>query len=124
MIPTRSLPAALVLSFLVPATAAAQTVLVRVLDAESSMPLVGAIAYLEDAGGSTARNTLTDERGRALFVGVAAGAYRIRVEMIGMASTATELFDVSEGSTVTREIRMESSAIELEGIEVELEADR
>jgi len=109
---------------LLPAGVSAQTVLVRILDAETSGPLVGALTYLADPQGRTVKNTLTDERGRALFVGIPAGTYRVRAEMIGMGSARTELFDVSEGTTVTQEIRMESSAIELEGLEVELEAGR
>jgi len=107
-----------------PGTSAAQTVLIRVINAEGSMPLVGAIAYLVDASGQTATNGLTDDRGRALFVGIEAGTYRVRAEMIGMATAETELFTVSAGSTITDELRLESSAIQLEGIEVELEAGR
>ena len=54
-----------------PVVAEAQTVLVRVINAEGSQPMVGAIAYVVGADGSTVRNGLTDERGRALFVGLA-----------------------------------------------------
>jgi carboxypeptidase family protein len=102
----------------------AQTVLVRVINAEGSQPMVGAIAYLVDASGATAKNGLTDDRGRALFVGIAPGRYLVRAEMIGMATAETELFSISAGATITEELRLESSAIQLEGIEVELEAGR
>ncbi|MDH3270983.1 MAG: carboxypeptidase-like regulatory domain-containing protein [Gemmatimonadota bacterium] len=108
----------------VPPDGAAQTVLLRVLDAETSGPMVGALAYLTDANGETVKNALTDERGRALFIGIAPGSYRVRAEMIGMGTASTELFDIAVGTTITEEIRMESSAIQLEGIEVELESDR
>lgn len=112
------------LLLLLPVGASAQTVLVRVVDAQTSGPVVGALAYLDDAEGRTVKNTLTDERGRGLFVGIPAGTYRVRAEMIGMGTAQTALFDVAEGATVTQEIRMESSAIQLEGIEVETESDR
>ncbi|MEM7413956.1 MAG: carboxypeptidase-like regulatory domain-containing protein [Gemmatimonadota bacterium] len=107
-----------------PAAASAQTVLVRVINSEGSQPMVGAIAYVVGADGSTVRNGLTDERGRALFVGLPPGEYLLRAEMIGMATAETALFAVAEGTTVTEELRLESSAIQLEGIEVELEAGR
>jgi hypothetical protein len=109
--------------WLVPA-AAAQTVMVRVVDAESSAPMVGALAYLVDTDGSTVKNALTDERGRALFVGVPAGGYAVRVEMIGMATAETSPFELATGTTLTRDLRLESSAIQLEGIEVEAESGR
>lgn len=121
---SRLLAGLLTLAFLTPASASAQTVLLRVVDGETSGPLVGALAYLEGAEGRMVKNTLTDERGRALFIGIPSGSYRVRVEMIGMATKETDLFDVSDGTTVTREVRMDASAIELEGLQVELEADR
>lgn len=124
MIASRFLTGLLAFVFALPTAASAQTVLVRIVDAETAAPLVGALTYLDNAQGQTAKNTLTDERGRALFVGIPAGSYRVRVEMIGMGTTETELFDVSDGTTVTREVRMESSAIELEGLQVEAEAGR
>lgn len=124
MIRSRHLLFALLAALVLPSAAAAQTVLVRVINSEGSQPLVGAIAYLVGADGSTVRNGLTDERGRALFVGLAAGDYRLRAEMIGMASAETALFSIAEGTTVTEELRLESSAIQLEGIEVEMEAGR
>jgi hypothetical protein len=110
--------------FAAPTSAEAQTVLVRVVEAESMAPSFGALAYLVDGNGTVVRNTLTDERGRALFVGLAAGSYRVRVEMIGMASEETELFAISEGVTFTEELRFEASAIQLEGLEVDLEGGR
>jgi protocatechuate 3,4-dioxygenase beta subunit len=112
------------LALAAPAAVRGQTVLVRVVEGESMAPSFGALAYLVDSEGGMVRNTLTDERGRALFVGIPSGTYRVRVEMIGMATAETGLFEISEGTTVTEELRMESSAIQLEGLEVELEAGR
>ncbi|MCH2461157.1 MAG: hypothetical protein MK239_09000 [Gemmatimonadetes bacterium] len=53
-----------------PTATSAQSVLLRVIWAESSEPLFGALAYLLDEEGQTVRVSLTDERGRALFVRV------------------------------------------------------
>ena len=109
---------------LVPIAAASQTVLARVVDGATSRPTFGALAYLVDPGGVTIKNALTDERGRALFVGIPAGRYRVRVEMIGMSTVETDLFDVMEGASVSQDVRLESSAIQLDGLEVELDAGR
>lgn len=124
MSPSRLSAITLSLLLLRPAAISAQTVLVRVLDAETSGPVVGALTYLDDARGQVVKNTLTDERGRALFVGIPGGSYRVRAEMIGMGTARTELFDISDGTTVTQELRMESSAIQLEGLEVATDAGR
>lgn len=103
-------------------SASAQTVSVRVLDSEASRPVFGALAYLVDEAGRTAKTALTDERGRALFAGMQAGVYRVRVEMIGMATAQTDPFDIAVGTTVAKDVRLQSSAIRLEGLEVELDA--
>ena len=101
-----------------PANAHAQTVLARVIDDANGQPIVGAQVYLVGADGEVARSALTDDLGRALFVGAFGDAWRLRAEMIGRAMTEIEAFGVSEGETVSHEIRMASSAIVLEGIEV------
>lgn len=124
MSPSRLFAITLALFLIRPAPTSAQTVLVRVVDAQTSGPVVGALTYLDDARGQVVKNTLTDERGRALFVGIPAGSYRVRAEMIGMGTAQTDLFDVSAGATVTQEMRMESSAIQLEGLEVATDAGR
>lgn len=107
-----------------PAATTGQTVVVRVLTSEGQAPVFGALTYLVDAAGTTVKNGLTDERGRALFVGIPAGDYRVRVEMIGMGTVETDLFGVPEGMSVSQDLRLASSAIELEGIEVEAEGGR
>ncbi len=109
---------------LAPGAGSAQTVLVRVMTEEAAMPVFGALTYLVDPAGATVTNGLTDERGRALFVGLDAGTYRVRVEMIGMATAETGLFDVGEGLSVSQDVRLSSSAIQLEGIEVEADGGR
>ena len=115
-----ALTAALVL---LPATASAQTVLVRVIG-PASTPVFGALAHLVDPSGTVVKNALTDERGRALFIGIPAATYRVRVEMIGMATGESDLFEVAEGMSVPQDVHLESSAIQLEGIVVELDGGR
>ena len=110
--------------FVAAARASAQSVLVTALDDATSTPIFGALAYLTDERGRTVKNLLTDERGRALFVGIAPGRYRLRVEMIGMSTAESEAFPVAEGETLTRELRLGASAIVLEDISVEAEGAR
>ncbi|GIS79906.1 MAG: hypothetical protein CM1200mP14_14720 [Gammaproteobacteria bacterium] len=98
--------------------------LARVLDGEDSRPVFGALTYLVDSEGTVLKNALTDQLGRALFVGLEAGAFRVRVEMIGKATVETDLFQVAAGATATQDVRLESSAIVLEGLQVEAEGGR
>ncbi len=110
--------------FVVPASAAAQTILVRVIGDEGGRPMVGAVASLLDTSGVMVTNTLTDERGRALFLDVPLGTYTVRAEMIGKSTSETDAFEIAEGSTISRDLMLESSAILLEGIEVATDAGR
>ena len=101
-----------------PVAAGAQTVMARVLDEETGGPVTGALVHLVDGAGGPVRDQLTDPLGRAIFADVSDGAYRVRVEMIGRATTSSQLFEVAAGSPVQLELRLPSSAIVLEGIEV------
>ena len=102
----------------------AQTVLVRVISDDSSSPMVGAVTSLMNVSGQIVTNTLTDERGRALFTEMPEGMYTVRAEMIGKATAETDAFEISEGTTITRDLMLESSAILLEGIEVAADGGR
>lgn len=112
-------PLVLAAVLLLPASARAQAVTARVLAAEGAQPVVGALVYLIDDAGTPLRRSLTDPRGRALLVGFPAGRYRLRVEMIGMATAETEPFEVAGGVTVQRELVLESQAIWIEGLQVQ-----
>jgi hypothetical protein len=96
----------------------AQTVLSRVLDAESGAPVTGALVRLLDAGDTPVRDVLTDGIGRAMFLGLAEGDYRVRVEMIGRETTFSAPFTVAGEVPVRIDVQLPSSAIALEGIEV------
>ena len=105
------------------ATQYPQTILVRVVSDDSS-PMVGAVTSLMDVSGQMVTNTLTDERGRALFTEIREGMYTVRAEMIGKATAETDAFEISEGTSITRDLMLESSAILLEGIEVAADGGR
>ena len=96
----------------------AQTVVARVVDDASGQPLIGALVHLVGSDGVLTRSALTDDLGRALFIGTLGEDWRVRAEMIGRATTEVGPFSVGEGETLSREIRMASSAIVLEGIDV------
>ncbi|MEX0843469.1 MAG: carboxypeptidase regulatory-like domain-containing protein [Gemmatimonadota bacterium] len=86
--------------------------------------MIGALTHLVDDDHLAVRQSLTNERGQSLFVGIPEGSYHVRVEMIGMATIETEFFQISDGTSVTRVIRAAPRAIELEGLEVALASDR
>ena len=94
----------------------AQTVLVRVTGAEASQPLNGALVQLIAAGRSTSTR-LTNEQGRAMFLGVTEGVYRVRVEMIGRTSAEADAH-VDGAGPVSIELTLATTAIALEGLEV------
>jgi hypothetical protein len=84
----------------------------------------GAIAQLIDERGEVVRQVLSDEQGRALFVSVPAARYRVRAEMIGMATLESNVFEVSSRATDPRELRLVPRAIDLEAIDVRAERRR
>jgi hypothetical protein len=105
----------------IPPPAIAQTVVVRVLDAETSTPIVGALVSLVDVSGAATITRLTDEQGRALFLGPAPATYRTRSEMIGMATATSDAFQVGPETAAAHVVRLEPRAILLEGLEVSAE---
>ena len=80
-----------------------QTIWARALYGETSQPVFGALAHLLDADGATVRRMFTDEQGRVLFGTFEATRHRVSVEMLGMATETTELFDAQPGAIVRRE---------------------
>ena len=88
------------------------------MNAETSQPLLGALAFLLDEDGAVVGSMLTDERGRALFGSLRAARYRVLVEMLGMATKTSELIDVGSGETVRQEIRLTTRPLPLAGLDV------
>jgi hypothetical protein len=96
-----------------------QTVSVRVLNRQTAEPVTGALVGLIDESGLVGQK-LTDGLGRAVLPPGAAGAYRIRVQMIGMATVETESFAVEGGASVHREVSLEARPLGLEGLAVKV----
>ena len=111
----------LAFAWLIGAPASGQTVGARAVNGETFEPVRGALAYLLDADGATLRRMITDERGSVLFGTVEVGRYRVRVEMLGMSTQESELFEARPGAVVRQELRLSPRPIMLEGIEVEVD---
>jgi hypothetical protein len=99
-----------------------QTVLVQVLGADTSQPLIGAIAHLVTPSGEVVSSRLSDRNGRALFAGVPAGQYHVRAEMLGHSTGESPVFGVVEGGSVPLVLRLDPRAIAIEGVSVTAEA--
>ncbi len=84
-----------------------------VTDEATLQPLTGAQVYIEgtDVGG------LTNSEGRFLLTQVPAGAQVLRVQLIGR-STASQNITVTAGQTISVEISMTETALELDALVV------
>jgi len=102
--------------------AGAQSVLVQVLGADSSQPLVGALGHLVTPSGDAVVTRLADGNGRVLFTGLEPGRYRVRAEMLGHATEESEVFSVEEGGSVPLVLRLQSRAIPLAAVQVTAES--
>lgn len=111
--------AALVIILASPAATGAQAISVRVVTEPGARPVVGALVYLVPDTSTDIRRTLTDGEGRARFVDPTPGSYRLRAEMVGMATVETEVFVARAGRSVHREIGMSPRPIVLEGLAVD-----
>jgi hypothetical protein len=96
----------------------AQTVLLRVVNSETSEPILGAIAHLVDDAGVVVRSVLTDEQGRALFASTPAARYRLRAEMIGMSTLDTAPFDLTALGSAVHELALTPRPVGLAAIDV------
>ena len=99
---------------------AAQSLLVEISNSESPAPIAGVMLSLTDAGtSSVVDRALTNGVGKHLFVGLAAGRYSLRADVIGFTSVDYGPVDIAAGETVIARLRMDPLAIGLEGITVE-----
>jgi hypothetical protein len=99
-----------------------QTVLVQVVGADTSQPLIGAIAHLVTPAGDVVSSRLSDRNGRVLFTRVASGQYRVRAEMLGHGDGESRVFGVVDGASVPLVLQLEPRAIAIEGVAVTAEA--
>ena len=117
----RALGCALLL--LLPATIAAQTtgsVLGRVVDAASDLPLAGADVRVV----GTSLRTISDADGRFLLAGLPAGERALRVEQIGYTPVVMEGIIVRSGRQTDVTVRMETAPLVLPGVAVEVQRVR
>jgi len=99
-----------------------QTVLVQVVGADTSQPLIGAIAHLVTPSGEVVSSRLSDRNGRVLFTRLAAGQYLVRAEMLGHSTGESPVFGVVDGGSVPLVLRLEPRPIAIEGVAVTAEA--
>lgn len=114
----RSLSAGFGSLLLLHSFASAQVVELRLREASNLSPIVGAIVRLVDSKG-TAIAGLSDELGRVMLRGSAKGIYRIKIDRIGWSGFLSDPFELGQGETVRREIRMTSDRLELPGLVVQ-----
>lgn len=118
--PARAAVSALALATLGPATAAGQTtgrILGRVFDAETEAPVAVADVLVPRLD----LRTLTSDRGLFVLAAVPAGTHVLRVERIGYRPFVLERVEVRAGRVTEVEIRLRSTALELEGLVAEIE---
>jgi hypothetical protein len=82
-------------------SAAAQTVRVRAVEAETNRSVAGAIVRLVDIATRAVSQGLTSETGNLLLRAPAPGRYRLRADRIGHLGTWTEEFTVADTVSVT-----------------------
>jgi hypothetical protein len=97
----------------------AQSVTVRITEAETGHPIFGAFVTLLDHDGQGIRSALTNEQGLFLFILPQAGRYSVRAQMMGRETRETPELEVGEGDRLVRNLALSVRAIELEGIAVE-----
>jgi hypothetical protein len=118
--------AALAAMMLLAGTATAQavgSVVVRVTD-PANEPLTATFVTLAPATDTLVpRTALSDAGGRALFLQVPAGRYRVRVERLGYA-TAERDVTVVAGTTVRADLVLQEAAVGLPGVIVAAERRR
>ncbi|MDP2955416.1 MAG: carboxypeptidase-like regulatory domain-containing protein [Longimicrobiales bacterium] len=101
-----------------PAAASAQALVVRVTEAETARPILGAFVSLFGEDGSLLASALTNAEGRALVSVREAGAVRVRAQMIGRETRDSRLVLPPGGDAVFHELALPVLALPLTGIEV------
>ncbi len=79
----------------------AQTVRVRTIEAESRLPVVGAIVVLIDHTGRRIAQALTNETGRVAIAAPRSGTFSLRADRIGHPGITTAVFELVDTLSVT-----------------------
>jgi hypothetical protein len=106
-------------SMVVSSGVSAQSVLVQVTASETGAPVAGAFVSLLTEGGEVVRSALTNASGRFLFSLSAAGAFRVKAEMIGRETQVSSPVTIQGAESASIELALGIHAIPLEGIQVE-----
>lgn len=97
----------------------AQSILGTVVDAATQQPVAGVSVLLIDASSGISRQALSDDLGRFVIVAPESGRYRLRTQRIGYAQSETEFIQVKGDETVTVEVSMPVSAVNVAPILVQ-----
>jgi 5-hydroxyisourate hydrolase-like protein (transthyretin family) len=95
----------------------AQLVRGEVLEAESGVPIAGAMVVVLDADENVTARALTDDMGRFAVDVRSTGSYRARIDRIGYESLTTDPFDVPADGTFQR-ILVPIRAVDLAALDV------
>ncbi|HEX6372028.1 MAG TPA: carboxypeptidase-like regulatory domain-containing protein [Longimicrobium sp.] len=114
-------PALLLALCILPAAvpADAQTVRGRVLEAESGVPVPGALVRLLEPGGARVAAVLADSAGRYRLSAPAAGTYTLRAERVGFATAAAATVTLADGQTLDHDVRAASRRVVLPAVEAQ-----
>ena len=99
-----------------------QSVAGTVIDDESGEPIPGTFVVLLDTTSTEVARALTTQSGTFRLSATGAGTFRLRVERIGIADVMTEEFRVTDGETVSRQVRVARAPIRLTDLQVQTTA--
>lgn len=86
----------------------------RVTDKETGEPLIGVNIVLE----GTTLGAATDVNGDYIVLGIPPGVYTVRVSYIGYQPLVVSNIRISAGMTTTRDFQLQSTALEVEALEI------
>ena len=107
-----------------PAPAIAQAVQGRITDESGTVPLNAAEISLLADDGTVAVVALSDSAGWYRISPREPGNYSLQVDLLGYQRLVTPLLDLEGDRTMTADFEMPAAPIELEGFEVEAEAEQ
>jgi hypothetical protein len=100
----------------------AQTIRGQLVESESGRPISGAIVVLLDEETRQVAGVLSNDAGGFIVRAPGPGAYRLRADRIGYASTLSPRLELSAGETRDFRFGVSTRAVELEGITASGEA--
>lgn len=97
----------------------AQTVEGRVVDAESGVPIPGALVRLLEPSGRGVAAALADASGGYRLTAPGAGTYQVRAERVGFATAPAATMTLADGQTLRHEVRAASRRVVLDAVVAE-----